>query len=51
LYKQLSELWQKAGMYAHKWLSDSQAVIEQYGRNSRFREDINKEGSTPKKST
>ena len=38
-------------MHVHKWLSDSQAVIEQYGRNSRFREDINKESLTPKKST
>ena len=28
LYKQLSELWQKAGMHAHKWLSNSQAVFQ-----------------------
>ena len=28
LYEQLSELWRKAGMHAHKWLSNSQAVLE-----------------------
>lgn len=28
LYKQLSELWEKAGMYARKWLSNSQAVLQ-----------------------
>ena len=28
LYKQLSELWQKAGMHAHKWLSNSQSVLQ-----------------------
>ena len=28
LYKQLSELWTKAGMRAHKWLSNSQAILE-----------------------
>ena len=28
LYKQLSELWEKAGMHAHKWLSNSKAVLE-----------------------
>ena len=28
LYTQLSELWQKAGMHAHKWLSNSQAVLQ-----------------------
>jgi len=28
LYKQLSELWEKAGMHAHKWLSNSQVVLE-----------------------
>ena len=27
LYKQLSELWQKAGMHAHKWLSNSWAIL------------------------
>ena len=27
LYTQLSELWQKAGMHTHKWLSNSQAVL------------------------
>ena len=26
--KQLSELWQKAGMHPHKWLSNSQAVLQ-----------------------
>ena len=28
LYTQLSELWQKAGMHAHKWLSNSRAVLQ-----------------------
>ena len=27
LYKQLSELWEKAGMHTHKWLSNSPAVM------------------------
>ena len=28
LYKQLNELWSKAGMYARKWLSNSSQVLE-----------------------
>ena len=28
LYKELSELWQKAGMQTHKWLSNSLKVLE-----------------------
>ena len=28
LYKQLSELWDKAGMHAHKWLSNSKAILQ-----------------------
>ena len=28
LYKQLSELWQKAGMQIHKWLSNLLKVLE-----------------------
>ena len=28
LYKDLSKLWQKAGMHARKWLSNSSAVLE-----------------------
>lgn len=28
LYKQLSELWNKAGMHAHKWLSNSEVVLQ-----------------------
>ena len=28
LYKQLSELWHKAGMHAHKWLSNSWTVLQ-----------------------
>ena len=27
LYKQLSELWGKANMYTHKWLSNSPVVL------------------------
>ena len=28
LYKQLSELWDKSGMHAHKWLSNSEAILQ-----------------------
>ena len=28
LYKQLSKLWDKAGMHAHKWLPNSQAILQ-----------------------
>ena len=28
LYKQLSKLWNKAGMHAHKWLSNSQVILQ-----------------------
>ncbi|CAC5373897.1 unnamed protein product [Mytilus coruscus] len=28
LYNQLSQLWEKAGMYARKWLSNSKAVLQ-----------------------
>ena len=28
LYKELLQLWEKAGMHAHKWLSNSQAVLQ-----------------------
>ena len=28
LYKQLPELWEKAGMQTHKWLSNSLKVLE-----------------------
>ena len=28
LYRQLSELYEKADMYPHKWLSNSVAVLE-----------------------
>ena len=27
LYKQILELWEKAGMHTHKWLSNSPAVL------------------------
>ena len=27
LYEQLSELWRKAGMHTHKWLSNSPVVL------------------------
>ncbi|XP_070556537.1 uncharacterized protein [Ptychodera flava] len=29
LYRQLSELWKRAGMHAHKWLSNSPIVLSQ----------------------
>jgi len=29
LYKSLSELWKKAGMHTHKWLSNSPAVLKE----------------------
>ena len=28
LYKQLSELWEKAGMHTHKWLSNSPVMLK-----------------------
>ena len=29
LYEELTQLWGKAGMFAHKWLSNSKEVLEQ----------------------
>ena len=28
LYKELSELWEMAGMYTHKWRSNSSALMD-----------------------
>lgn len=35
LFHQLSKLWQKAGMYARKWLSNSSVVLEQIPKQDR----------------
>ncbi|XP_045185023.2 uncharacterized protein LOC123543028 [Mercenaria mercenaria] len=35
LYRELSGLWQKASMYARKWLSNSQTVLEQIPKRDR----------------
>ena len=44
LYKQLDELWSKAGMHARKWLSNSSQVLEKIPINARASEvDINKD--------
>ena len=29
LYKELSDLWKRAGMFTHKWLSNSSAVLKE----------------------
>ncbi|XP_068738295.1 uncharacterized protein [Montipora capricornis] len=44
LYKQLDELWSKAGMHARKWLSNSSQVLEKIPIKDRASEvDINKD--------
>ena len=44
LYKQLDELWSKAGMHARKWLSNSPQVLEKIPIKDRASEvDINKD--------
>ena len=44
LYKQLDELWSRAGMHARKWLSNSPQVLEKIPIKDRASEvDINKD--------
>jgi len=44
LYKQLDELWSRAGMYALKWLSNSSQVLEKIQLEDRAYEvDINED--------
>ena len=44
LYKQLDELWSKAGMHARKWLSNSPQILEKIPIKDRASEvDINKD--------
>jgi hypothetical protein len=51
LYTELSALWQKAGMFAKKWLSNSTAVMEQIPLEDRAKEvDLNC-GHLPTKKT
>ena len=38
LYTQLSQLWQKAGMKARKWLSNSRTILEHIPQENRARE-------------
>ena len=38
LYKELSELWDKAGMHTHKWLSNSPKVLESISTQCRASE-------------
>ena len=38
LYKEISELWQKAGMQTHKWLSNSLKVLENIPQQDRASE-------------
>ncbi|XP_052771184.1 uncharacterized protein LOC128210870 [Mya arenaria] len=47
LYKQLSSLWSKAGMYARKWLSNSAAVLENIPQADRLKEVDLSEGGLP----
>ena len=52
LYKQLDELWSKAGMHAGKWLSNSSQVLEKIPTKDRASEvDINKDPITNSKDT
>jgi len=51
LYKQLSGLWEKAGMHAHKWLSNSKVVFEvilPQDRASQFNSSENPRGKQKK---
>ena len=44
LYKQLSELWGKADMFTHKWLSNSPVVLKKIPLKDRIQEvDLDKD--------
>jgi len=43
LYKQLDELWSRAGMYARKWLCNSTQVLEKIIEDRASEMDINKD--------
>jgi len=44
LYEQLSEMWKKAGMHTHKWLSNSPVVLSKIPLQDRMYEiDLNKD--------
>ena len=47
LYKQLSQLWKRAGMQARKWLSNSPVVLSEIPPEDRASEIDLKEGSLP----
>lgn len=47
LYEQLSDLWSKAGMYARKWLSNSEAVLECIPKEDRASEVNLDDGNLP----
>ena len=36
LYKQLTELWGRAGMHAHKWMSNSLVVLDKIPKEDRL---------------
>ena len=38
LYQQLSKLWEEAGMHTHKWLSNSEFVLNQIPPSDRMHE-------------
>ena len=38
LYQQLSKLWEEAGMHTHKWLSNSEVVLNQIPPSDRMHE-------------
>ena len=38
LYKELSDLWKRAGMFTHKWLSNSLTVLKEIPQQDRVKE-------------
>ena len=38
LYKELSDLWKRAGMFTHKWLSNSSTVLKEIPQQDRVKE-------------
>jgi len=51
LYTQLSQLWQKAGMKARKWLSNSRTILEHIPQENRAREVDLTKGELPNTKT
>ena len=47
LYRELSEVWSRAGMKARKWLSNSKEVLSEVPQNHRVKEIKVSEGELP----